>query len=762
MTSKATAARLTLGPLPAIHRGLALALAVGSGGFVTLFPALFESAFREEPEALLGFGGALVGGVVLVSLMATISFRRLGKVQRGTPGRGRLRTGAVTSVLAALALLLPLFVLRDGVTKALEQGFLWTFDFNEVFMSLDPVWRLLLLGGAAAYASLLLVDLGLAIASWFVLPRVLRQGFWVLFDLGIVAAFVWLRVDFADEVEGPLLPIRDGSAAFETSLLRLAVSTLLIARLGIRLLPVALDVVERIGYQPLVAARHLRAKKSGFLATISGLSILAVGVSTSMLVTVLSVMGGFRADLKRKILGSHAHVAVSGPPGSDGRTAFEGWDPVLQAVRDTPGIRAATPYAQGEVMLRSSSGSAGARYRGIDPASVAEVTDLERNLRRGRLEYLVHPEMLLDLPPEERRMVLPMDLRPDAERDAGERNELGSGWLSEEDLERGVQETLERHDREQRAGGADDATLGGDELGDIEDAFFAGIPETEIEEDSGEGRVFGEPDALVLPGLILGRELARTLRVVVGDEVDVVSPLGELGPTGMLPKSRRYRVAGIFYSGMYEYDMKLAYTTLEGAQSFLGMGDAISGIEARVDPQDVDRAPQIAAAVRTRIDRDQLMVNDWQELNRSLFGALAIEKLAMFITLGLAILIAGFCVFGTLTLMVQEKSREVGILKAMGTSERAIVQVFLIEGLLIGAFGAAIGLGLGYLLAFGFERFPISLNPELYYIDRLPVSIDATEFSVVGLAAVGICLVATIFPAYLASKLRPVDALARF
>ena len=134
----------------------------------------------------------------------------------------------------------------------------------------------------------------------------------------------------------------------------------------------------------------------------------------------------------------------------------------------------------------------------------------------------------------------------------------------------------------------------------------------------------------------------------------------------------------------------------------------------------------------------------------------------MFVTLGIAVLIAGFCVFGTLTLMVQEKSREVGILKAMGSTSRSIIGIFLFEGLLIGVYGALAGLGAGYLVVFILEHIGIRLNPEVYYIDRLPVHTDPMEFVAVGLAAVGICLVATVFPAFLASRMRPVDALRHF
>jgi lipoprotein-releasing system permease protein len=253
----------------------------------------------------------------------------------------------------------------------------------------------------------------------------------------------------------------------------------------------------------------------------------------------------------------------------------------------------------------------------------------------------------------------------------------------------------------------------------------------------------------------VGQELARSLRLYLGDEVNVVTPLGDLGPTGPLPKSRPFRVAGIFYSGMYEYDMKFAYITLPAAQRFLNAGDTASGIEITV--REPDRAQEIATVIAKQ--GSDLRVRPWQELNKNLFGALALEKLAMFIALGIAILVASFCIIGTLTLMVQEKGREVAVLKAMGAGDRAIVAIFVLEGTLIGVLGSLLGLALGYAACFAAEHFGVRMDPEVYYIDRLPVHIDPTEFITVGLAAIVVSLLVTIYPAKLASKLRPVDAL---
>jgi lipoprotein-releasing system permease protein len=255
----------------------------------------------------------------------------------------------------------------------------------------------------------------------------------------------------------------------------------------------------------------------------------------------------------------------------------------------------------------------------------------------------------------------------------------------------------------------------------------------------------------------LGQELASALRLFTGDEVQVISPLGGLGPSGPIPKSRNFRVVGIFYSGMYEYDAKHAYAELGTAQRFLNTGAGISGIEIKVP--DLEKAPLVAGRLRQSLGHYALRIQDWQQLNSRLFGALELEKLAMFLVLGIAVLVASFCIAGTLTLMVQEKAREVAVLKAMGSSDSAIVAVFIIEGALIGALGATLGLFLGYMACFGAEHLGIRMDPEVYYIDRLPVHIDGMEFALVALASIAVCLLVTVYPALLASKVRPVEAL---
>jgi lipoprotein-releasing system permease protein len=592
----------------------------------------------------------------------------------------------------------------------------------------------------AFYAAVIVAAVGATVvacalvARWLLLAPATRRSAWVVFDAVLFAAIAFALWRL------PSQPPATDPRALGLPVLRHVLTTLGVLRLAVRLVPFALDVTEAIGFRSLVAARHLRAEKSGFLAAIGLLSVLAVSVSCMALTSTLSVMGGFRNDLKRKILGNNAHVVIDRD-----HAPIADWRSLFDVTASTAGVTGASAYANGEVMLSSASNLATAVLRGIDPTRIAQVNDLPRNLKSGRLSYLTEPHKLLDLPPDA----------------------LQPPWLRDSVLRRTDTDGASPDAGGPDAGVADTGRLDAD----VADTSDAGVEAVERRAETLKRRILRleaflrdrpEPEPSteerdVLPGIIIGQELARALRLFLGDEVNVVAPLGTLGPSGPMPKSRPFRVAGVFYSGMYEYDMKVAYVALETAQRFLGMDDAISGIEVRV--RDIDAAPGIAARIRRALSKDGLRVRDWQELNQRLFGALALEKLAMFITLGIAILVASFCIAGTLILMVQEKGREVAILKAMGARDRAIVGVFVIEGGLIGLLGAALGMFLGYMLCFAAEHFGIRMNPEVYYIDRLPVHVDATEFLLAGVAAVAICLVVTLYPALLASRLRPVDAL---
>lgn len=671
-----------------------------------------------EPGSVVAASWVATGSLVAELCLGVWLFLRQARRPRRSPGRGRLSWLAIGGIVHALSC---------AAVAALLTRYLRMQDVIAGFGVNLPRPQMMLLAASSTLAGAgLIIGLISAAASWSLISESLRKRIWLVVDVALLVATIFAAIQL------PAQPVLHDAPTLTLAVLRHAITTLFTLRLLVRVLPFIMNLIERMGFQPMVAARHLRSKKSGFLAAISLLSILAVTVSSCALTTTLSVMGGFRSDLKRKILGNNAHIVLDRE-----HSDIEGWAPLLKTARELPGVTGASPFVSGEVMVSSASNLGTAILRGVEPESVGGVNDLPKNLKSGSLDYLDHPEKLLDLAPDT----------------SGLSAIAGQGW-------RPLKPS---------------AITGPGDAGTAEVAADAGVAaapdavEAQAEDlqkklaelDKFLRKDRGQPESTeakeVLPGIIIGQELARALRLYLGDEVNVVAPLGALGPSGPMPKARAFRVAGIFYSGMYEYDMKFTYVSIATAQRFLNIGHAISGIEVKVD--NVEAAPQIANMLRERTDRPDLRVRDWQELNSRLFGALALEKLAMFIALGIAILVASFCIAGTLTLMVQEKGREVAILKAMGTSDRAIVGVFVFEGGLIGLLGAALGLFLGYMMCFAAEHFGIRMNPEVYYIDRLPVHIDPTEFALTGIAAVAVCLLVTIYPALLASRLRPVDAL---
>ena len=266
-------------------------------------------------------------------------------------------------------------------------------------------------------------------------------------------------------------------------------------------------------------------------------------------------------------------------------------------------------------------------------------------------------------------------------------------------------------------------------------------------------------------GIVLGTELARTLRVETGEQIILNSPLGILQPAGILPNVRGFTVTGTFETGMYEYDAKLALISLDEAQELFDLGEVVHGIEVRVD--DIYRVREVATATVALLGPG-VWTRDWMQMNRTLFSALRQERVLMFIILTLIVLVAAFNIISTLVMMVMEKTGAIAILKAMGASNRGIYRIFLIQGLVIGLVGTVIGTAAGLVLAWnlpaiatviegwlGIQFFP----PDVYVIDQLPVEIR--PFDVVAIVVTSVCVsfLATLYPAWNASRLDPVVAL---
>jgi lipoprotein-releasing system permease protein len=259
------------------------------------------------------------------------------------------------------------------------------------------------------------------------------------------------------------------------------------------------------------------------------------------------------------------------------------------------------------------------------------------------------------------------------------------------------------------------------------------------------------------PALLLGRELARTLGAVPGDFVTVISPQGAMTAVGLVPKMRRFEVAGYVEVGLYEYDASLAYTSLAAAQEFAGLGDRVSGVEVKLD--DPFDAKSIGRSIMA-VAGPGLWVRDWMGMNRNLFAALQLEKLALFVIVTIIVLVAGFAIIGHLVLLVAEKRKEIGILKAMGASAGSIGGVFLFAGMLIGVVGTVAGSLFGLTLIWVQNTYKIiRLAGDVYQIDHLPMKLTWIDFGLVTSATLLISFLATLSPARRAARLDPVEVL---
>ncbi len=559
------------------------------------------------------------------------------------------------------------------------------------------------------------------------------------------------------------------------------------------------------------------------LATVITISVM---LGCMALVVVLSLMTGLEHDLRDKILGQRAHIRIS----REDHKPFADYLPLAHAVGAEPGIVGASPYLQGEVMVRSGFQRQGGILLGIVPALHAGVSNLPDILSEGRYEFLADPSAVpasqfnFELTAPVREPDEPED--PPADPDEGvvgtgatalppppplpraieETEEVDAGWEDPE-VEIGKLRAAGKlppakiHDEVPVEGTvrpvgpaaaivptargallkpATAATATDDDDGeDWED------PEAEIARLRREGKLppapkdmpsgtaadieapepEPEPDAdnsgsARLDGVFIGSEKAKELAAHLGDPVQLITPIGRLTPAGRIPGVMKVKVAGVFDAHHYEYDRWLVYVELSLAQAFLRAGDRVSGIEIKVD--DVDQLAERKALVQAVVDRmgrDDVVVKDWQELNRSLFSAMALEKIAVFIALLCVILVASFGILGSNLMSVLEKAKEIAILKTMGCTDRLILKVFVTEGLCLGILGAALGIVAGIALCLVLDRFGLPLGGTLQGFEELPVAIDPIEIVLVGLSSLAIVWLSSLYPARIASRMRPVDAL---
>jgi lipoprotein-releasing system permease protein len=511
-----------------------------------------------------------------------------------------------------------------------------------------------------------------------------------------------------------------------------------------------------MGFSLNLAVRYMRSRKRAFISVSTVFAILGVALGTAALATVMSVTGGFRAEFRDKVLGVNAHVLVL-----KYSSEFRDYREIMAKVRELPEVIGAGPFVINPMMVTHDGRTAtGVLLKGVDPQLMGTVLDLPRHMVEGTLDGLAVPGR--SRPPEP-EAIEERDAEPSPGADAPS---PGAGFL---ELLRSLPE---RTPADAGAAPAEPPPPQAPEPAAPSLAEGDLPPGSIVPEGGYASELPGDdslPDALdpdpclaegaLLPGIVIGAALQQNLNAKLGDCVQVTSPtIGFSFVRGALrpPVAKQFRVTGVFQAGFDQYDSKLVYTDLHEAQAFYQAGDTVTGVEMKI--ADIDRAGEVAEKIEALLGSKLYHILDWQELNHGLFTALRIQQILMSLVLALIILVAAFTVIATLIMVVLDKKREIAVIKAMGASDWHLLRAFLYQGLIIGVVGMTVGLGTGYGVCTWISSYGFPLDPKVYFISRLPVQIRPVEFALTGAFAVLACLMATVWPALHAARLRPAEA----
>ncbi|MEO1878702.1 MAG: lipoprotein-releasing ABC transporter permease subunit [Methylococcales bacterium] len=411
-------------------------------------------------------------------------------------------------------------------------------------------------------------------------------------------------------------------------------------------------------FKPLIlyiGLRYTRAKRrTQFISFITLTSVLGIALGVTALITVLSVMNGFEAELRERILGMTSHTTITGRDGT-----LQQWQQLEKKLLDYPHVEGSAPYVRGQVMINAGRRVSGAALRGILPEYEPKVSEVANKMTFGQL------------------------------------SDLSAGGF----------------------------------------------------------------------GVILGQELASYLGVIKGDKVTVISPQVNSTPAGILPRLKRFTVVGIFKVGMYEYDRNMAIIHIADAAKLFRLGDAVSGLRLRLD--DLFNAPRISQSLASKLYYEY-RVSDWTKAHSNFFRAIKTEKRVMFIILLLIVAVASFNIVSTLVMVVTDKRCDIAILKTQGFSNLSVMGVFIVLGGIIGIVGIALGTLGGVVLALNIETIVPAIEgffdvqfmaADVYYISDVPSKLHwADVYSIAGIAFL-LSLLATLYPAWQASRINPAEVL---
>ncbi|WAS90427.1 ABC transporter permease [Nannocystis punicea] len=466
-------------------------------------------------------------------------------------------------------------------------------------------------------------------------------------------------------------------------------------------------------------------------------SIIGVVLGVAALIVVQSVATGFQHEFERRVLGVYAHINVTR---SSGMAEYRRFETFLRA---RPGVTGASPFVYYAMMLAPYDPEGGRTddlrlasvlVKGIEPETASEVIDLPAHLQRGSGRAIPLPVLRSDfelMPVPDRE---PEELPPAI---AATPDPRGSGWY-----ERAMAHYAQVPAARKRIPGE----IRGDLLDDDEwpEEQAAGEPATRF-------------DASALPTIFVGATLARELGLHEDSLVMVVDP-GSSFDASSEPEFQYYRVAGIFQAGFQEYDSRLVYVHIKELQRFKYRGrDQVSGVDLRL--QHPDLSPQVGAAIRAALPGREYQVLEWQNLNENLFKSIRLQKNIITVILSLVITVATFNVLSALWTMVVRRTNDVAILMSMGATGPQVARIFQVTGMAIGLSGAAAGVLFGLVLCWLVSLYGYTLDPEVYFIEELPVEFSLAQIGWILAMTLAICFVATLPPSLRAAKLRPVEGL---
>lgn len=452
-------------------------------------------------------------------------------------------------------------------------------------------------------------------------------------------------------------------------------------------------------YELFLALRYLYSRRRRPLARVTALfAVVGIAFGVAALIVALALSNGFRDEMRDKILKGTAHITLM----RRDQAMMTDWRATVARVREVEGVKDATATTYEGALLSGPRGSAYAVLRGLDTEASRTVAEVRRTLLAGSVEPLLH-----DAPPSN-------EPREPSAFDAPSVNQRNTN-------ERGAAKKTER---------------------DV--PAITSFDET--------------PSEAALPAVIIGAELAERTGLQANDIAQIISGEATLTPLGLAPRYRRVRVAGVFRSGLYEYDAAWVYLSLTTVADFAGQpAPAASAISIEV--ADIYAVSGTSARVRRQMGESFTTV-DWQEANRPLFAALALERQMGLVILALIILIAALNITTTLVLVVVERRSDIAILNAMGARSKSIMYIFIIEGACVGLIGALSGVALGLAACAVGDRYKlVSLPADVYSLSNVPFHAQARDVALAALVALLLSLLATIYPARAAARVRPAEAL---